>query len=203
MYADILDAISNIKIGRSKVIRADDKTLVLSNSNGEARVLLDLAKRYRIKLDDESYIGSARAIKATKRYVIVRISGYGMVDRRRFIRVPCSYRGKLYTCGGSITCVINEIAYASCVINCEEKLLTGEDATVMFSSRIVDLAVNGIIQMEIEQEEQEQDEIWFNGYNYIISFDNSDNLATTKDNLYGFIRRLMLSSTESTADLQS
>jgi len=87
-------------------------------------------------------------------------------------------------------CEITELAYGSCVINSEAELLSEENATVQFELDGASLAVNGVIKFQKENVD-EQDDLWFSGYDYIISFDECDNIPNTMDELYGILLRMV------------
>lgn len=188
MMATIYDAISNGQVARCKVLKADDKSIVLSNANGEANALMNVSKKFRMQTDDEAYIGAIKPVRASKRYMTVLIDGYGKKDRRRYLRLPCKLFGSVYSLGTLSECTITELAYASCIINTPEELIAEEEATIQFSTRIADLAINGVVKFQ--QEGEQDDGIWFSGYNYMVSFD-SNNLVTTLDQLYAFIQTML------------
>ena len=190
MLCTIVDAISNTRLARTKIIKTVADEMVLGNSNGEAKVLLDLKKRFKLIADDGSYSGEIRPFKMSKSYITVKTLGTTGRDQRRFIRMKCNIKAKVYSGGSLDECEITELAYGSCVINSEAELLSEENATVQFELDGASLAVNGVIQFQKENVD-EQDDLWFSGYDYIISFDECDNIPNTMDELYGILLRMV------------
>lgn len=190
MMCTIYDAISNRSLARGRVIKTEAGAMVLGNTNKEVEVLLDVGKRFKLVTDDGAYSGEAVPWKKSKSYITVKVQEYGTKDNRRFLRLPCDIKAKVFSCGVLCDCVITELAYGSCMINCEDQLLSSEDATLQFTLGGASLSINGVVGFE-RAAKGEEDDIWFSGYDYMISFENRFNMANTLDELYGILLRLV------------
>lgn len=200
MMCTIYDAISNRKLARSKIVKTEEGAMTLSNIAKEVEVLMDVSKKFKLVTDDGSYSGKAVPWKKSKSYITVKIDEQHKRDSRRFLRLPCDIKAKLFSCGQLTDCVITELAYGSCMINCIDKLLSEEDATMQFEVGGAHLSLNGVVGFEKESQGSD-DDIWFSGYDYMISFEEKYNLENTLDELYGILLRLSHGSLKANADI--
>ena len=190
MTCKIYDALSNTLVARGEIAKAAENAMVLHNENNEVQALLNISKQYKLVTDDGTYSGLVVPIKASKSYITVKLDGSAGSDKRRYLRMPCDIPGRVYAIDGMIDCTVTELAYGSCMINSKEELYTDETTTIQMKSPSGNLlTLNGVIKFG--KESNNDDGIWFAGYDYMISFEDANNLEQALDELYGTLLVMM------------
>ena len=196
MMCDIYDALSNTHVAKGVIAKATEATMILHNEHHEVQALLNVGKQFKLVTEDGSYSGLIVPIKASKSYITVRLDQDGK-DKRRYIRMDCSLKGQVYVYGELISCTVFELAYGSCMIKTKDKLFTDEATTVQIKCPNSGmLTLNGIIKFE-RSNSTEDDDLWFSGYSYMISFEECENLTNALDELYGTLLTMLRSERES------
>jgi len=191
MMATVVDSISNTNIARVNIAKVDGDIVVLHNAHQEAQAVLNLEKQYKLISDNGEICGAIQPQKVSKSYITIKIDrANGIKDKRKFLRVPCDRPGRIYATGAMVDCIITELAYGSCVINCREELFTQEGTTVQLEVNGQTLCINGMIEWK-KAKKDEDDDIWITGNEYIVVFNERDNLEQVMEELYGALLILL------------
>lgn len=187
MLCTIFDAVSGDKIARTRVMQAEESKMVLSNLHGEVRALLNTSQAFKIKLDDESYMGPVKAVSMSKGYITVKIlPNNKMFDKRQYLRIPCNLKVNAYSCGSVFECCISEIAYGGCIINCKDELGENAGITLQLHNGELVVPISGKVIRD-KTDATQNDEFWYAGCEYAVQFDTSCNLKESMDELYTII----------------
>lgn len=191
MMCNIYDALSNTQVARGTIAKVAEYAMVLHNEHQEVQVLLNVSKQFKLTTDDGSYSGLVVPIKASKSFITVKLDSSAGNDKRRYLRMPCDLNGRIYSCDDMVDCTVTELAYGSCMIKTKERLFTDEATTIQVKSPSnAIITLNGIVKFE-KAAQSDTDDIWFSGYDYMVSFEDCNNLETALDELYGTLLTML------------
>ncbi len=191
---NIYDALSNTHVARGSIARTTEGTMTLHNEHQEVQVLLNIGKQFKLITDDGSYSGLVVPIRASRSYITVRLDSDNQ-DKRRYIRMGCELKAKLFICGDLVDCSVSELAYGSCMITTRERLFTDEPTTIQIKCPNSNmLTLNGMIKFE--RSGDNDDDLWYSGFSYMISFEECTNLENSLDELYGTLLTMLRSERE-------
>lgn len=185
--------INNRPIGKTKVVKTQDNIWVLKNTEGKLAAVLDSTRSYKLTADtiaDATFI--VEPMKFTKDFIVVKlipvVSGR---ERRRFLRLPIETKTKIVVGDQQFKGTIHEIAYGSFVITVNCKLEQGDPLVVHLHELDGEAAYICSMYATKEGKNDNEDDIWFEGYTYIVLIDEAKSGEKAMELLYSKVNRLL------------
>lgn len=191
----LVDAINNRPISRTTVVKVADDIWVLRNVEKNMHALLNKYNSYKLTLNsvaDADY--RVMPVKLTKEFLVVKlIRNASGRERRRFIRITCDLPTTMVYNNEPLPATILELSYGSIILKTKTPL--EPDSTVVVRLKELDgevvLACTVKARRILPNETvYEENDIWFDGYTYIILVDAKESGERAMDTLYSKIYRL-------------
>lgn len=191
----LVDAINNRPISRTTVVKVADDIWVLRNVEKNMHALLNKYNSYKLTLNnvaDADY--RVMPVKLTKEFLVVKlIRNASGRERRRFIRITCDLPTTMVYNNEPLPATILELSYGSIILKTKTPL--EPDSTVVIRLKELDgevvLACTVKARRILPNETvYEENDIWFDGYTYIILVDAKESGERAMDTLYSKIYRL-------------
>lgn len=191
----LVDAINNRPISRTTVVKVADDIWVLRNVEKNMHALLNKYNSYKLTLNnvaDADY--RVMPVKLTKEFLVVKlIRNASGRERRRFIRITCDLPTTMVYNNEPLPATILELSYGSIILKTKTPL--EPDSTIVIRLKELDgevvLACTVKARRILPNETvYEENDIWFDGYTYIILVDAKESGERAMDTLYSKIYRL-------------
>lgn len=191
----VIDMINNRPVGKTRVVKTQDNIWVLKNTEGKLAALMDSGRKYKLMADaiaDATFI--VELMKITKDFIVVKILPIsGGRERRRYQRVPIKVSIKTNFVVGDtqLKGEIHELAYGSFVITLNHKMEKGDELIAHLRELDGEAAYICSMYTQKEAENDNEEDIWFAGYRYVILIDEQRSGEKAMELLYGKINRLL------------
>lgn len=191
----VIDMINNKTVGKTVLVKAQDNIWVLKNTDNRLAAIMDNGKQYKLSSDstaDATFI--VEPMKLTKDFIVVKILPItGGRERRRFQRFYAqnAIKTHLIINNKKVNGEIHELAYGSFVITSKTKIEKGDDIVVHLTELDGEAAYICSLFTQKEAEHDNEDDIWFAGYKYVILIDEKRSGEKAMELLYCKISRLI------------
>lgn len=199
----VIDMINNRPIGKTRVVKTQDNIWVLKNTDGKLAAILDSDRRYKLTADtiaDATFI--VEPMKLTKEFIVVKILPItGGRERRRYqrISVPVTIKTQFVVGDSRYKGDVHELAYGSFLITSKRKLEPNEEIVVHLTEIDGEAAYICHMYIQKEAEHDNEDDLWFEGFRYVVIIDEARSGEKAMELLYTKINRLLREYGESEA----
>ena len=191
----VIDMINNRTVGKTRVVKTQDGVWVLKNTEGKLGAILDNGRSYKLTADtiaDATFI--VETLKMTKEFIVVKIlPTAGGRERRRYQRLAVeeAIKTQLVVKDERINGEIHELAYGSFVITSKKRLEQNEELVVHMSELDGEAAYICSMYTQKEAEHDSEDDVWFNGYRYVVLINEQRSGEKAMELLYSKLSRLL------------
>lgn len=190
----VIDMINNKVAGKTRLVKTQDDIWVLQNTEGKLAAVISNGSQFKLTSDeiaDAAYI--VKPMKLTKEYIVVKILPIkGGSERRRYQRlpVPVAIKTKLIVKDQRVKGEIHELAFGSFIITTKQRLEKDEEIVVHLTELDGEAAYICHMYIQKESEHDDEDDIWFAGYKYVVLIDEKRSGEKAMEMLYSKISRL-------------
>lgn len=191
----IIDMVNNRPVGKTRIVKTQDSIWVLKNTEGKLGAILDSGRPYKMTANtiaDATFI--VEALKMTKEFIVVKVLPLaGGRERRRYQRlhVKTAIKAHFVIQDEHIKGSIHELAYGSFVITTKKRLEQGEELVVHMSELDDETAYICTMYIQKEAENDDENDIWFEGYRYVVLIDKKRSGEKAMELLYTKLQRLL------------
>lgn len=191
----IIDMINNRPVGKTRIVKTQDSVWVLKNTEGKLGAILDSGRPYKMTastIADATFI--IEALKMTKEFIVVKVLPLaGGRERRRYQRlhVKTAIKTHFVIQDEHIKGSIHELAYGSFVITAKKRLEQGEELVVHMSELDDEAAYICTMYIQKEAENDDENDVWFEGYRYVVLIDEKRSGEKAMELLYTKLQRLL------------
>lgn len=191
----IIDMINNRPVGKTRIVKTQDSVWVLKNTEGKLGAILDSGRPYKMTANtiaDATFI--VEALKMTKEFIVVKVLPLaGGRERRRYQRlhVKTAIKTHFVIQDEHIKGSIHELAYGSFVITAKKRLEQGEELVVHMSELDGEAAYICTMYTQKEAENDDENDVWFEGYRYVVLIDEKRSGEKAMELLYTKLQRLL------------
>ena len=191
----IIDMINNKVVGNTKLIKAQQDIWVLKNTDGKLAAVISNGNQFKLMSDeiaDSAYI--VRPMKLTKEYIVVKIIPIkGGRERRRYQRIPVevAIKTRMIIRDQRLKGEIHELAYGSFVILTKYQLDKNEEIVIHLTELDGEAAYICNMYTQKEADNDDEDDVWFTGYKYVVLIDEKRSGEKAMEMLYSKISRML------------